>query len=70
MENNLNKSKIIMKNFRYYYLKNEIKSERDSIGLGRLFTNTQYSFTHQMFLNHIRQERKQNLKSIRMLCVL
>ena len=52
MENNLNKSKIIMKNFRYYYLKNEIKSERDSIGLGRLFTNTQYSFTHQMFLNH------------------
>ena len=51
MENCLNKSKVIMSNFRYYYLKNEIKLERDSIGLGRSFTNTQYSFTHQMYLN-------------------
>ena len=47
--NDLTNSKTALKSFRCNHLPQEIPRERHSIGLGRHFLQTQYSFTHQLY---------------------
>ena len=47
--NDLTKSKIALQTFRCNHLSEDIPRERDSMGLGRHFLQTQYSFTHQLY---------------------
>ena len=57
MLNYINKTKINLPNFLYYYLTSEIRTEHDSIGLAHSFTNNQYSIVHQLYNNNYIDKR-------------